>query len=188
MADRGASAAVLAELSADSLRIGHLFELVLDSGSVRLTNAFQSVTFDSNVYNATGNQVGFTNLEESGQVEISDVEMKLSGVDQSWISRVLSENYIDRQMKIHVAFFDATWALISDPVLIFDGRADAPRVEIDPANGSSVVALRGTNHWVDFEKPSGRRTNHQEQQVFFPGDNGFEFASTIKADLKWGSS
>ena len=117
---------------------------------------------------------------------VSKITISLSGVDKTWISRILSENYIDRTVKIYTGFLDNSYALIVDPVLIFEGRIDQPAISEKWDSGKSTVSIACTNAWVDFTRNTGRHTNHEEQQVFFSGDKGFEFASEIVKDITWG--
>jgi hypothetical protein len=58
----------------------------------------------------------------------------------------------------------------------------------NPDEGSCTIAISATSHWVDFERRPGRHTNHAEQQVWFPGDLGFEFSSEIVKEIRWGRS
>ena len=53
---------------------------------------------------------------------------------------------------------------------------------------TSNVSLSVASHWSDFKKKSGRRTNHNGQQLHFAGDKGFEFAANTVKDIKWGRS
>ena len=78
--------------------------------------------------------------------------------------------------------------VVIDPIAIFDGRADSPMIEEDPDSGKCVVVLAAAQHWVDFERRPGRHTNHEEQQIWFPGDKGFEFVSGLNREIKWGAA
>jgi len=44
----------------------------------------------------------------------------------------------------------------------------------------------GSRMWSDFERTAGRRTNDNDQQVYYPGDRGFQFADDALKDIKWG--
>ena len=79
-------------------------------------------------------------------------------------------------------------SLIANPLLIFDGRMDAPIISEDPNSGTCTVAVNATNAWVDFERKPGRKTSHAEQQLAFSGDLGMEFASEVVKELLWGGS
>ncbi|HRQ68528.1 MAG TPA: hypothetical protein P5031_08195 [Candidatus Syntrophosphaera sp.] len=192
MADRSATAAVITELGATKSQPVHLVEITIDDADgnstiLYITDAWTSVTWNGHTYTALGHFMAFTDIEETAEVQVNALTLSLSGVDQSYISAFLSYYYIDRPVKIYKAFLDSTtMAVIADPILIFDGRMDEPGIEEHPEDGSCVVTVSATNIWVDFERKSGRHTNNEEQQVFFPGDLGFQYASEIVTDIIWG--
>jgi len=225
MADRDATAAVITELGKSKNQPVHLIEVTVeDADGVAtvsyMTDAWTNVVWNGHTYLALGHFLGFTDIEETADVQVNSLTLSLSGVDQAWISAFLSYFYIDRPVKIYKAFLadlyvnpwrlndesdngldteageDLVWeedeepyanmAIISDPVLIFEGRMDEPGIEENPEDGSCVVTVSATNIWVDFERKAGRHTNHEEQQIFFPGDLGFQYASEIVKDITWG--
>lgn len=184
--DRGSTAAFQAEIVKAANRPVHLFEVHLDSGVVYANDGYRAITYNSNEYLPLAHFIGFSDIEEAAEVIVSSMTLSLSGVDQTWISSLLSENYIDRTIKIYLAFLDDTQALVSDPVLVFEGRMDQPVINDNPVDGNSMISVSATNAWVDFQRKTGRHTNHEEQQIHFPGDKGFEFASEIVKDVVWG--
>lgn len=186
--DRGSSSAFQTEVAKSNNRPVHLVEVYFDDETVYMTDAFKDITYNSNNYIAVGHFMGFSDIEEAAEVIVSSVTLSLSGVDQVWISRVLNKAYIDRTVKIYTAFLDDAQALIVNPVLIFEGRMDTPAIQEDPDSGKSSVSVSATNSWVDFSRKTGRHTNHEEQQIHFAGDKGFEFASEIVKDITWGKA
>ncbi len=186
--DRGSSSAFQTEVAKGQNRPIHLAEVYFDDETVYMTDSFKNITFNSNEYIAVGHFMGFSDIEEAAEVMVSSVTLSLSGIDQAWISRVLNKAYIDRTIKIYTAFLDDAMALVIDPVLIFEGRMDTPSISEDPDSGKSSVSVSATNSWVDFSRKTGRHTNHEEQQIHFAGDKGFEFASEIVSDIKWGQA
>jgi len=184
--DRGSSSAFQTEIVKGQNRPVHLVEVVFDDETVYMTDAYKAITFDGNSYTAIGHFMGFSDIEEAAEVMVSSVTLSLSGIDQVWISNVLNKEYIDRTVKIYTAFLNDAQALVIDPVLIFEGRMDSPAISENPDTGQSTVSVSATNSWVDFTRKTGRHTNHEEQQVHFSGDKGFEFASEIVKDIIWG--
>ena len=184
--DRSSTSAFQTELAKDQNQPVHLLSVHFDDETLYMTDAYKDIVYNSNTYIAVGHLMGFSDIEEAAEVMVSSVTLSLSGVDQVWIRNVLSKNYIDRKVKIYTAFLDAAQALIVDPVLIFEGRMDQPTIQEDPNSGQSTVAVSATNAWVDFSRKTGRHTNHEETQIHFPGDKGFEFASEIVKDVIWG--
>ena len=186
--DRGSSSAFQAEVVKGQNRPIHLVEVYFDDETVYMTDAYKDITYNSNTYVAVGHFMGFSDIEESAEVIVSSVTLSLGGVDQVWVSRVLNKAYIDRTVKVYTAFLNDAQALVVDPVLIFEGRMDTPTIQEDPDSGKSSVSVSATNAWVDFSRTTGRHTNHEEQQIHFAGDKGFEFASEIVKDIQWGKS
>jgi len=191
MADRDATAAVVTELGKAQNQPIHLIEVTVEDSAGTdipnyMTDAWMDIVWNGKTYRALGHFIGFSDIEETADVQVNSLSLSLSGVDQTWISAFLSYYYIDRPVKIYKAMLDTNMAVISDPVLIFEGRMDEPGIEENPDDGSCIVTVSATNVWVDFERKAGRHTNHEEQQIFFPGDLGFQYASEVVSDLTWG--
>ncbi len=185
MADRDASGSVLTQIEAAANEPVHLFALYLDGLTQRLTDAYRPLTWNGDTYTAVGHFVGFDGLEESAELQVTQVRIQLSGVVTDTIAELLSYSYIDRRVAIWKGFISGT-GVVADPILIFDGRADAPAIEENPDDGTCIVTLTASQHWVDFERRPGRHTNHEEQQIWFSGDKGFEFVSEINKPITWG--
>ena len=184
--DRSSTSTWQTEVAKLQNRPIHLVEVHLDSGVTYMCDGYKAVSYGGNEYQGVGHFLGFSDIEEAAEVIVSSMTVSLSGVDQVWISTLLQNDYIDRTIKIYTAFLDDGQELIVDPVLIFEGRMDQPTIEDDPEGGQSVISVSATNAWVDFSRKTGRHTNHEETQVHFAGDKGFEFASEVVKDIVWG--
>lgn len=186
--DRGSSTAFQNEVVKEANRPIHLVEISFENETLYMNDSFKDITFDGNNYIGTSQLLSFTDIEESIEIMVSKVTIALSGVDKVWIGKVLTQQYIDRPVKIYTGFLDASYALITNPVLIFEGRIDKPQITEEWEGGKSTVSISATNSWVDFTRNTGRHTNNEEQQVYFAGDLGFEFASEIVKDITWGTA
>ena len=187
MANRNATSAFKTEIVKDQTHPLHLVEVYLDSATYYLTDNFNNVTFASNEYSALGFFLNFDTIEETASISAAKITLGLSGVDQQYTNLLLTENYVDRRVVIRKAFISSANALIADPVIIFDGRMDNPVITEDTDTGLSSIGVTVSNQFVDFEKTPGRYTNHENQQLHYPGDNGFIYASQIIKDIVWGS-
>jgi len=76
--------------------------------------------------------------------------------------------------------------LVSDPLLIFDGRLNNPVIKEDVEAGTSTIAVQASSLFVDFDRINTRFTNNESQQSFFAGDTGFRFSSVVVKELNWG--
>jgi hypothetical protein len=183
---RGATAAVLTELSKGQNRPVHLVRVYFDEGTVAMTDCGHDLVRGGVTYSALGGLLKIAKIKEEAEVVISKMRITLDGVGPTWISYLLGRNYIDRKIDVYLALIDNAGNIIDDPVVIFDGRIDSPQISEDPRKGTATVSLSAANAWIDFTRITGRHTNHQDQQVFFPGDLGFEFTSEVEKDITWG--
>ena len=186
MANRGSTTAFQNEIVKDQSHPLHLIEVYLDSATYYVTDNFRDITYDSNTYTALGFFLNFDTIEESASISASKITLGLSGVDQTYTNLFLTENYVDRRVVIRKAFIDTSNVLIADPVVIFDGRMDNPVITEDTDSGLATIGVTVSNQFVDFEKTPGRYTNHENQQLYYPGDKGFIYASQIIKDIVWG--
>ena len=187
--DRGASAAWIAEILKSQSQPIHLVEVAFDAadgGTIWLSDAYRPVVWSGNTYTANGHFMGFSGLSETYDMTIPSVRVSLSAVDQTWIALALTKQYIDRPLRIYKAFLDNVEAVVTSPVLIFDGRMDTLDIADDPDGGTCMLSVTASSQWADFDRRPGRHTNHQEQQVFYPGDRGFEYAAQGNKDITWG--
>lgn len=185
--NRGSTAQFQNEIAKSQNMPVHFVSVHLDSYTLYMNDSYKSIEFNGHEYLAIGHLMGFSNIEESAELIVSSMTLSLSGVGQEWIKIVLSEKYINREVKVYLGFTDVdSHNLIETPILIFDGRIDTPTISENPDSGSSTVSISATNAWVDFTRRTGRHSNNEEQQVLFPGDKGFEFAAQNISELVWG--
>ena len=180
---RSLDTSLLTVLDDDSIKMCHLLELHLSSTSY-LTDAGQDISYGGNSYVASSHFLNVSSVQETTDIRVGTTKLVLSGVEQSFISSMLSGGYVSRQVRVLRAFLDDNNAIISTPVLIYDGRINGYNVK--DTMDTSAVELDIASHWSDFEKKAGRKTNSNSQNMFFSTDKGFDFAANIVKDLKWG--
>jgi len=180
------TASMLAEIAKEKIRMFHLVEFYFDSGTTYVSMSYKDISWNGNTYLATGSLLKISDISEEVGLKVGAVSIKLSGVNQANIATALSEDYTDRQVKVYRGLLSEGHLVVADPMLLFDGRIDNFSLSEDIENGTSILTWQVPSHWADFEKRSGRRCNMEDQQLHFPDDKGFDFASEIVKDLKWG--
>ncbi len=176
----------LAEIAKGEVRLAHLVALHFDSGVLRYTDAASDLSFGGYTYSADVNLLDISSVTEDRGVQVGKLRITLSGVAQANIATALSTAYTDRKVEVFRGFLDANGNFIADPYVHYRGRIDSYKVAEDYDTGDATVVWNVAPHWVDFERVAGRRTNHQLQQIYYPGDRGFEFASVVARDVPWG--
>ena len=184
--DRGSTGAFQTEIVKSANKPFHLVKLSFDDVSYFLSDAYIPVTYDSNTYTPTGSFLAFSDIVETNEANIETISISLSGVDTTYINLFLEGGYLDRTVQIYKAFLDSNDALVSDPLLIFDGRLNNPVIKEDVEAGTSTIAVQASSLFVDFDRINTRFTNNESQQSFFAGDTGFRFSSVVVKELNWG--
>jgi len=180
---RGLSSSTITALSADNLNLCTLIQLDFSS-VIRLTDYDRTISALSTTFTASPHLLDIDSAVESSALKVGATKIVLSGAEQTYVSLFLSNSYIDVRARIWKAVLDSSDAVQGDPILVFDGRITG--YEIEDSGDTSRVTVNLASHWKDFQKKSGRKTNHNVQQLFFSGDKGFEFASIAAKDIKWG--
>ena len=184
---RGLTSAVKTELATGVIEPVILLELGF-STPVYLTNASfdltSSVSGSSRTYLSNGHLQGISNISETNRPSKNTLTIRLSGVDQTYVSIALNENIINDNVFIYKGFLDSNNALIADPFLLFYGTIDFYKITDNTQQSS--ISLSVTSHWGNFSKIGGRTTSDNSQQKFFSGDKGMEFAAVTVRDIKWG--
>lgn len=205
MADRGLSAAVKEYLARTQLTVVHLFYFGFSTPDYFADGRYD-IVWNGNTYLATGDILEVPQIKHTAAPSLDSVEIRISGVNQANIYKVLAEDFTGVEVKIHRALVteglvpasnlypgstmypSSGWTIVGTPIELFFGTLDNPSVRENPEDGTSEIAWKATSHWLDFERVAGRRTNDADQQKWFPGDKGMEFASKSIADLKWGAA
>ena len=156
-------------------------------GGIYITNAPMNITIDGDEYISVGQFLGFGTIEEQRLFTATEITVTLAGIPafetgESFLQQILQYDYVDKQVKIHRAFFDHDTFI--DSFLMFQGRLDSPVIEDDPGD-TTTVAATCSNNWVDYERTNGMITNNDRQQALYTGDLGFEYAAEIIKDISW---
>jgi len=136
-------------------------------------------------YKANGFLRGLGAIREQSSINIGSIKLGISGVNQTVISDILTNGHLNRKVTVKRVFLDSNYALITDAVFsVYSGRIES--MNIRDSEEDSMMELSVANHWVDFERDSGRQTNNTSQQHYFPNDVSMEFAPQTGKKLRWG--
>ena len=182
---RSLTSAVKSQLAGNKLNPVTVVYLGIASGS-RYTDHYKDITYDSNTYTSSSLLLGISDVSESNEVAVDSMTVVFTGADQTIISLLLNNDYMDKEAEVYKGFLDSSQSLIADPFLLFKGRIESFAINED-AN-SSQVSVSIASHWSDFDKVKGRKTNTNSQELFFSGDVGFDYSSQSVQDIKWGRS
>lgn len=184
---RDISASNISASSAEHIIGVEFVELLLDTGAIRVHSYIGDITWSGNTYQGVGSYGGSSGGDEATEVRATNLTLRLSGVPTSLLNTVLAEDLRGRRAKRYLGLFNtSTNILVDDPVLLFDGRMDAPAIETD---GATSVITVNVEHIVTFNsRPANLRYNSATQKKRYPNDKFFDFAErTQNAALAWGA-
>ena len=176
------NSATQTEVAKNTITGYELLELELDDGTHRFTNGAWDADYDGNTFQALGNFLGFSDIQENTQMQIAEVTVTLTGLRQEDFGFFVNANFIDRPVRIYRQLWNDTSGIVGT-FKIFEGRLKNAAVEDD----GEQLTIGGTasSQFVDFERTAGRTTNDDEQQFYYPGDRFFEFSSEVLREIKW---
>jgi len=181
---RSINSSVKTALAGDSFRLANLMRFDFSS-VLRITDYGTSVTSVTlGTFNPSSHLLDFGGISETSSLKGNKFSITLSGVDQSYVSILLSDNQIGRRFQAWRAVLDVNDVIIGQPFMVFDGIIVG--FSIADSGTDSKVSVEVASHWTDFEKTSGRKTNSNSQNAFFPNDRGMDFSSTTVKEIKWG--
>jgi len=111
-------------LAARGVKKCELVQIDFDSGPLRLTTAGRNVTYGGNTWLGDGTLLSLGETNESIQLEPSDLQIELSGINPALVSLAMSGQGKGRRVRMWLAVFNASGAIEGDPVLEEDLTID----------------------------------------------------------------
>jgi len=148
-----------------------------------LTDWYTNVTYDSNTYEAGGSFLAVDSTVETGQLQVNEIEVNFSNVTDQVRSLVESGAFTDKTVDVYLAYFDTNESIVG-AINYFTGQIRS--VVIEENINSSNLNMRVASHWANWNLTKGRHFSEESQQAFSSGDRGFEFATQVKQDVRWG--
>ena len=180
---RSLSTALQAQVSSTATKTAFLVELGL-STTIRLTNWYSVVNYDSNEYEPGGSFLTLGGTTETGQLQVDEIDLGFSNITDQVRSLVQSGAFTDKKVEIYLAYFDQSETLVG-AINYFTGQIR--NVSISENISSSNLTMTVSSHWANWDLTKGRHYSDESQQSFSAGDRGFEFATQVKNDVRWGS-
>jgi hypothetical protein len=181
---RALTAGMATELAAAQLRPLLFYEGEFASGFLRLWSGIGTITWNGQSWTGAGNLIAMSPITETADVRAVPMTCTLSAVPSAILSLVIGQARQGKPGKVWFGAMDAAGAIIADPYLAFVGRLDTPTIEESGETGR--VSITYENRLIALERPRTRRWTHEDQQIDFPGDIGFEYSASLQDQvLEW---
>jgi hypothetical protein len=179
---RSLSTALQTQISSSATKTAYLVELNLSS-TIRLTNWYTNVSYDSNAYEAGGSFLTVDATTETGQLQVNEINIGFSNITDQVRSLVQSGAFTDKTVEVYLAYFDASESIVG-AINFFTGQVR--NVSINESLDNSILNMTVASHWSNWNLTKGRHFSDESQQSFSSGDRGMEFAGQVKEDVRWG--
>ena len=180
---RSLSTALQTQVSSTATKTAFLVELNLSS-TIRLTDWYSDVTYDSNSYEAGGSFLTVGATTETGQLQVDEIDLGFSNITDQVRSLVQDGAFTDKTVDIYLAYFNSDETLVG-AINYFTGQIR--NVAISESIDNSTLSMTVASHWANWNLTKGRHFSDESQQSFSSGDKGMEFATQVKSDVRWGA-
>ena len=182
---RGLSSAVKTKLASGKFTMAHLVKLELNT-TYKYTDYAVNIVDGSDTYVPNGFLHGIGAIAETATINIGSIDIAVSSATQTILSDVLTNGHLNRNVTIKRTILDTDDTVVTSGTFqIYAGYIEG--MSITDRQGDSIINFAVANHWADFQRIEGRRTNDSSQQHIFDGDKAFEFTSQAGKKLYWGN-
>ena len=180
---RSLSTDLQTQVSSTATKTAFLVELNLSS-TIRLTDWYSNVTYDSNSYEAGGSFLTVDSTTETGQLQVNEINLGFSNITDQVRSLVQDGSFTDKTVEIYLAYFNQDETIVG-AINFFTGQIRNVSIQEDIDN--SILNMTVASHWANWNLTKGRHYSDESQQTFSTGDKGMEFATQVKEDVRWGA-
>lgn len=189
MAERGLTAAMLSAIAAATVRPALFYEGEFVSGGLpaflRLWTGVGDIAWGGYTWTGGGQMLAITPIEETTDLRAVGFSVTLSGMPSALISIALQNVRQGKPGKLWLGLFDAAEALLADPYPLRRGRFDVAPIEDD--GETCTISASYEDRLIDLDRPRDRRYTHEDQQLDYPGDLGFQYVPSLQdMDIPWG--
>lgn len=189
------TAAESAALAATTVRVALLADFEFTASPVYVWNGFGSRVLGGKTYLGAGDLGAIEGLEEARNAVSQQVTFTLSAVADGpadLLAKALADpDIVQGNLAIvSLQLFDADWQASGDPIPIYFGLMQPPRVAREPATADRgarrVLMLPTENLFFGRARPPAGRYTDREQQTRFAGDKFCEYTpQLVNLSIRW---
>lgn len=181
---RNLTANVITEITSSELEPFLLFQGEFTTGTVRAWSGIGDLIWNGFTWTGTGTLLSVSPVQETAETSANGITVNLNGVPSELLSLALQSCKQGAAGYIYLGFLNSG-AVISDPILLFEGRLDIPSIQEE--GDTATISISYESRLIDLERPRETRYTNEDQQREFAGDLGFEFVPKLQDKaLTWG--
>lgn len=182
---RDITTGMAAALEAGIVRPLIFVEAWFANGPIYVWSGAGSITWNSHTWQGVGAFGSVSSVDEGSGVEAKGISISLSGISPTLVADVMDEYRVALPVNVWLGLNDSAGTLIPDPILSFAGRMDQPTLTMDGQTATIEIACE--SKLIDMNVAVDRRYTAEDQQIDYPGDQGFAFVNSIQdITIFWG--
>jgi len=166
------------EVEANDIKHCLLIQLQIDTTTYYISNSWKAILYDGNTYTELGAFLNVGEFQEDIKTTNGDLSMVLTGIPAGNVQTVMVEPVKGGAVTIFRAFFDDNYAVTTvyprykGIITNFNvtEQVDLEQGDITNTVGISVASI---NTLLE-NRVNGQRTNPQDRNKYFPGDQTFD--------------
>lgn len=184
---RTLTSGVTTEVAAGIKRPCVIAEIQTATSYVRAWSGIGDLVWGGNTYQGVGQLGGVSAPEETTALKATGIVYTLSGIPSALLSAAVSDLRPNLPARLWLGFLDASFQLIADPVLLFEGTAGVPST--DEAGDTCSISISAENLLASLKRPRVIRFTPEDQANRDATDKGFDYNAALQdRQIAWGRS
>ena len=173
------------QLNAKELKPFYAVQFFFDSGTASFWTGIGEIYANSTTWVGGYGVIGISNSKENSDLGADGLVITFNGLESSFVSIALSENYRGRFCKVFIGALGANEQPVSDLYQLFLGRMDTMTINENGETATMSITLE--NVLIDLERPRMRKLTNEDQLNRFPADNSLQPVAALQdKQINWG--
>jgi hypothetical protein len=173
---RGASAAMKAAAAKKVVYPVAFMDGQFVSGHLYLWSGVGQIQWNGQTWTGAGRLIGVSSVAEAGDLKANNLVITLSGVPNDLVMKALTEVQHGLTGTLYLGLMNESGQVV-DALPLFVGLADVATLK--RGRSESTIAVTYELRTLDYRGSPARYTQ-QDQQIDYPGDNGFSFVNSLQ--------
>lgn len=172
-----------AELAKAMIAPVYMVEINWPTGPLYVWSGYGNLSWNSKIWQGLGHLGTISAIEESADQTANGMTYALKGPFSSVLSSANRNDVRGKVVALYFGLFNSS-GFISPPYLAHYGFIDY--VTISDTGEEATITLTVESEQID-NRSGARRYTHEDQQLDYPGDLGFEYVTKeASKEIKWG--
>ncbi len=177
-------------MSQNDVRAEFMFELQFVSETAYVWNGHYELTSGGHTWMPMHGIGTVEGLGLSNDAQSESITMTIAGLPDQQpdiLALALSQSTEANQqlVKVYIQFFDTEWQPVGNPIMMWFGFMQPPKVSRTIPNmlegSTQSITVTAENAFFNRSRPPYGRNTDRDQQSRYPGDKFFQFTPSLKS-------